>query len=112
MKLLFGKYIRQERLNKDLTLRSFCKELDLDVSNWSKVERGLFNAPTDQETLRKISNRLQIDYGYLSDLAHVSIAQLPEYSEKEFVKKLPLFFRKKPTEEQLRKLYEFIKEKM
>jgi transcriptional regulator with XRE-family HTH domain len=109
MKILFGEFIRQERLKKDLSLRGFCKELNLDVSNWSKVERGIFNAPTDKETLEKISKRLQVDIVYLSDLAGISIGQLPEYTEKEFVKKLPLFFRKKPTEEQLSTLYKLLR---
>ncbi len=108
---MFGEYVKQERLKKDLSLREFCRRISYDAGNWSKIERGILPPPQDEETLTKIANVLNISdttaKQELFDLSHISAGLLPPdfLSEKELVMSLPLFLRTvkniKPTKEQL-----------
>ncbi len=45
---MFGDYLKSRRLERDLTLRDFCRSAGEDPSNWSKVERGILPPPTDE----------------------------------------------------------------
>jgi transcriptional regulator with XRE-family HTH domain len=117
---MFGEYVKKRRLEKDLTLREFCRRLEEDASNWSKVERGMMGPPQDPGKLKKIAAILGIPEGgkewdELVDTAKVAAGGIPEYimSDKEIVNALPVFFRTigsvKPTKEELEKLIETIK---
>lgn len=117
---MFGEYIKNKRLGKDLTLREFCRRLEEDASNWSKIERGVIGPPQDTEKLKKIAAILSItegsdEWGTLVDMASVGAGIIPEYimSDKEIVNALPVFFRTigsvKPTKEELEDLIEAIK---
>ena len=117
---MFGGYIKNKRLEKDLTLREFCRRLEEDASNWSKVERGVMGPPQDTGKLKKIAAILSIAEGSdewktLVDMANVGAGVIPEYimSDKEIVNALPVFFRTigsvKPTKEELENLIEAIK---
>ncbi len=48
LSLDFGVYVRRVRLEAKLLLRDFCRQVDIDPSNWSKVERGLLRPPKDK----------------------------------------------------------------
>lgn len=43
----FGKYFKEARIKKRITLREFCRKNNLDAGNMSKYERGLLLPPTD-----------------------------------------------------------------
>ena len=45
---MFGKFIKERRIEKGLTLREFCKLIEVDASNWSKIERGLLSPPKSE----------------------------------------------------------------
>ena len=117
---MFGEFIKERRIARGITLRKFCLTLDLDASNWSKVERGLLFPPQDENKLRRIAEILNIDEGSdewqeMTDLSRLGAQMLPDdiASDKRIVNALPLFFRTvrsdKPTAEELDRLIELIK---
>jgi len=117
---MYGEFIKGIRLNKDMSLREFCKLTEIDASNWSKIERGLLAPPQDEEKLKKIAKVLGIKAGSetwkeMKDLANIDAGIIPEdiRSDQEVLKALPMFFRTirsdKPTAEELDKLIEMIK---
>ncbi len=116
----FGKFIKDKRMKVDLSLREFCRLMDEDASNWSKVERGILSPPQDEEKLKKIAKIIKVkvgsdDWKSLKDFANVDAGKIPDYlmSDKEVLSALPVFFRTigsvKPTQEELAKLIETIK---
>jgi len=116
----FGEYIKEKRNKVGLSLREFCRLLDEDASNWSKVERGILSPPQDEEKLKKIAKIINVKIGSdqwksLVDHASIDAGKIPDYlmSDKEVLDALPVFFRSigsvKPTQEELAKLIETIK---
>ena len=117
---MFGEFIKEARLKKDIGLREFCRLLSIDASNWSKVERGLLSPPQDEKKLKQIAKILEIDtkseqFSELKDMASVGSGIIPKdiLSDKEVVDLLPMFFRtvrsEKPSTEELRRLIDKIK---
>lgn len=117
---MFGEFIKERRINKGISLREFCKRIDIDASNWSKVERGLLAPPQDEERLKKIAQVLDIKvnsalWKELKDKANIDAGIIPEdiLSDKKVLNSLPVFFRtvrsEKPTPEELDKLIAIIK---
>jgi transcriptional regulator with XRE-family HTH domain len=117
---MFGEYVKKKRLEKDLTLREFCRRLEEDASNWSKIERGVMGPPQDKERLNKIAAVLDIsekssEWKEFVAVANVSAGVIPEYimSDKNIVDALPVFFRTigsvKPTKEEIEELIKTIK---
>jgi len=117
---MYGEFIKEIRMNKEMTLREFCKLAEMDASNWSKIERGLLAPPQDEEKLKKIARVLGIKIGSdtwkeMKDLANIDAGIIPEdiRSDEEVLKALPMFFRTirsdKPTAEELDKLIDLIK---
>lgn len=115
----FGKYFKQLRIEKRITLREFCRKAGLDPSNWSKIERGMLQPPKSKNILQEIAAVLQIpkeseEWYTLMDLA--AIAHIPGelLTNQSVVDKLPVFFRtlrgQKPTHEELENLIKLIKE--
>jgi len=116
----FGDYIKNKRLELDLSLRKFCELAGLDPSNWSKIERGRLPAPEDREKLDQIAKVLKIkkaskDWQQLFDLASIAKRKIPDYvyKDQEVVSVLPIFFRTahgdKPSDEELQKIIELLK---
>ncbi len=117
---MFGEFIKERRISRDISLRKFCQLLEMDASNWSKVERGMLSPPQDEEKLRRISEILGISEGSdewqeMKDFSRLGAQMLPDdiAMDKRIVNSLPLFFRTvrsdKPTAEELDKLIELIK---
>jgi len=117
---VFGEFIKEKRINKGIGLREFCKRMEIDASNWSKVERGLLAPPQDEEKLRKIARMLDVKIGSpiwkeMKDKANIDAGIIPEdiLSDEKVLDSLPLFFRtirsEKPTPEDLDKLIDMIK---
>jgi transcriptional regulator with XRE-family HTH domain len=112
MKSSFAIFIREKRITVGLTLREFCRLVNFDASNWSKVERGLATPPQSKTFIDRIATILKIEkgsqeYKEMSDLAALSTIS-EELLEPEIIDQLPIFFRTvrgdQPTEEELKKL--------
>ncbi len=117
---MYGDYIKDIRMKKEMSLREFCKQVEIDASNWSKIERGLLAPPQDEEKLKKIARVLGIKIGSetckeMKDLANIDAGIIPDdiRSDADILKALPMFFRTirsdKPTAEELDKLIDMIK---
>jgi transcriptional regulator with XRE-family HTH domain len=113
----FGRNIKELRLRKRLSLREFSRQINMDASNWSKIEREVIPPPQDEAKLMKIAKVLGItlesdQYSTLGDLAAIDSGIIPRdlLNDEETLKSLPIFFRtirnKRPTEEQLQDLIE------
>jgi transcriptional regulator with XRE-family HTH domain len=118
---MFGQLVKEGRLAKGIGLREFCRKLEIDASNWSKVERGTLAPPQDEKKLKKIANILGIEpntgkWKALKDQANIDAGIIPKdlLSDKEVLNSLPMFFRtirsEKPTPEELDKLIKKIRE--
>lgn len=116
----FGEFVKEKRLTIDLSLRKFCELAGLDPSNWSKVERGVSPLAFDHSKLEEMAVILKLDIGGAEwtkffDLAAVAKKKIPDYvyQDKEVLDALPIFFRtaskEKPTDEELNKLINLIK---
>jgi transcriptional regulator with XRE-family HTH domain len=119
---MFGEFIKNNRLNKGLTLREFCKLIEVDASNWSKVERGLLAPPQEDKKLKRIAEVLGIKpkstlWQEMKDKANIQMGSIPKdiLSNSKVLNALPMFFRtlrnEKPTAEDLDKLNDIIREK-
>ncbi|MBA7521223.1 hypothetical protein ES705_13327 [subsurface metagenome] len=115
----FGNYIKEKRIEKKITLRKFCKQAELDPSNWSKIERGLLQPPKSRFVLEIIANILKMkkgseEYYTLFDLAAISFVPNDLIADEKVLEKLPVFFRtvrgEPPTREELEKLINLIRE--
>jgi len=118
---MFGDFVRERRLRQDLTLREFCRRIDEDPSNWSKVERGIQMPPRSAGKLEAVARTLRMkkgsdEYTSLMDQAAVSAGRVPEHamSDKSIVDSLPAFLRTigsvKPTKAEIEKLIRRLKE--
>lgn len=119
---MFGEFVKDMRLKADLTLREFCRQLNEDASNWSKIERGKLPPSRDEAKLKKIAAILEIeensgDWNTLIDLASVDSGKIPRYimTDEEVMKALPIFFRTvgsiKPSTDELKEIIQKIKER-
>lgn len=115
----FGDYIKNIRLDRQITLREFCRKAEVDPSNWSKIERGIASPPKSEEVLLKIAKALNInkkdkEFVILKDYA--AISHIPEslISNSEILEQLPVFFRtvrgETPNEKELKALLQLIKD--
>jgi transcriptional regulator with XRE-family HTH domain len=110
----FDDFIKEKRLAAKLTLRQFCQLASVDPSNWSKIERGIGETPKSKEMLDRIAGVLQLNQGEKDNLIDLAIvASIPkEFRSESVIEKLPIFFRtvrgEKPTEAELKKLFETI----
>ena len=93
----FGEFVKNQRIAAGLTLRSFCRQVGMDASNWSKIERGVTPPPHDPEFLNRMASLLGLggdDRVNLADMAAVARGQLPADFQGDAIQaKLPAFFR-------------------
>ena len=117
---MYGEFVKEIRMKKEISLREFCKQAEMDASNWSKIERGLLAPPQDEDKLKNIARALGIKIGSetwkeMRDLANIDAGIIPDdiRSDADILKALPMFFRTmrsdKPTAEELDKLIDMIK---
>jgi transcriptional regulator with XRE-family HTH domain len=118
---MFGQFVKDERLGKEIGLREFCRRLGEDASNWSKVEREVLPPPKDEKKLKRIAEVLGIQsdaekWQVLKDKASIDSGIIPKdlLSDEDVLKALPMFFRtvrsEKPTPEDLERLLKKIRE--
>lgn len=95
--LKFGDYAKDRRIAAGMTLRSFCREVEIDPSNWSKIERGVLAPPDDPELLGRIAGLLGLkssEQTDLADFAAIARGQIPaDLKDEEILAKMPAFFR-------------------
>jgi transcriptional regulator with XRE-family HTH domain len=95
--LKFGEYAKDRRIAAGMTLRSFCREAEIDPSNWSKIERGVLAPPDDPDLLGRIVGLLGLESSEqtdLADLAAIARGQIPaDLKDEEILAKMPAFFR-------------------
>jgi transcriptional regulator with XRE-family HTH domain len=119
----FGKFFKQKRLEKGLTLREFCRINGFDPGNISKIERGLFPPPQSKELLLNYAAALGIEEGtedwlIFCDLAITSAGKIPPdiVSNEEVMNALPVLFRtvrnKNLDDEDLDRLIKSIKQEL
>ena len=115
----FGQCVKQFRIQNRITLREFCRILNIDPSNWSKIERGILNPPKSKEVLSEIARVLNIkkdseDWYTLMDLAAIEHIPKEILNNQTILEKLPVFFRtlrgQSPSREELEELIRLIKE--
>jgi len=117
---MFGTFVKEKRLSGDMTLREFCRKLNEDPSNWSKIEREKLSPPQEDQKLARIAAVLGIEVGTdgwntLVDYAALDNKNIPEYvlTNKELMGMLPVFFRTagsvKPTREEIMEMIENLK---
>lgn len=111
----FHQFVKEKRMERELSLRQFCKSAALDPSNWSKIERGLAKQGQSPEILSRISTVLELnekERETLTDLAVIDSIPAELLSEIKVVESLPIFFRTvrgdKPSDEELKLLYQMI----
>ncbi|WP_145063955.1 helix-turn-helix domain-containing protein [Engelhardtia mirabilis] len=95
---LFGDLVRSLRHKHGKSLRSFCRENNLDPARISRIERGLAPPPSSKSTLTHLAGALHLERGTedwesFFDAASIQAHRLPEGLEEHVVAKLPLFFR-------------------
>ena len=115
----FGQYINKLRVEKKITLREFCRQTELDPSNWSKIERGISQPPKSKEVLNTITETLGLkknsdEYLTLFELAAIGFIPADLLLNQTAVDKLPVFFRtvrgEKSSKEELEELLKLIKD--
>jgi len=96
----FGKYLKELRIRKGVTLREHCQAKGLDPGNYSRLERGRYLPPQKHEILERYAAALEIQEGSeewmeFFDLAAASRGELPKdlLDDAELVEKLPILFR-------------------
>jgi transcriptional regulator with XRE-family HTH domain len=94
----FGQLVKDLRIKKELTLRQCCHELDVDPSNWSKMERGVTPPPKDAKLLKrwaKYFNLADENKQAFFDLAALARKEIPAdmATDETVIAALPAFFR-------------------
>jgi len=113
--VVFGPYLKEQRMAKRITLRAFCEKANADPGNISRIERGIWPPPQDHGILERYAKALDIKKGSdewykFFDYAAADRGIVPEdlMSEKDVVEALPVLFRtlrrEKPTSEDLDRL--------
>ena len=117
----FGQLLKQHRIANGQTLREFCRINRFDPGNYSRVERGLF-APPGEDQIKRYARALGIEVGSdeyveLLDQAAADRGELPRdlLSDEQVVGELPVLFRtlrgQPVDDEKLDKLVELIRKR-
>lgn len=116
--MTFGAFVKEVRIKAGLTLRAFCKSMNIDPGNWSKIERGMLPPPKSRRVLNAVAEALRLAEGSeewhaLLDLATISFIPADLLDDRTVVDKLPIFFRtlrgEKPAQKELEALIEKMK---
>jgi len=108
--ITFGEFFRQKRITLGFTLRSFCKQYQLDPGNVSRLERNILPPTIDEEKLAGYATALKItkgspDWIIFFDLAHTAKGKIPLdiKNDPEILSMLPAFYRTARSGEKLDK---------
>ena len=97
----FGTRLRDLRESADIGLREFCLSIDMDPSNYSRLERGIIPAPEDHTKLEPIRRALGLSaegetWKDILRLADLSRGMIPRrvMTNEEVMAKMPAFMRR------------------
>lgn len=116
--MTFGAFIKDVRIKAGLTLRAFCRAMEFDPGNWSKIERGILPPPKSSKVLKQVAATLKLaegseEWNELFDLATISFIPRDLLEDRSVVEKLPVFFRtlrgEKPARKELEALIDKVK---
>ena len=100
MESTFGEFIKVRRIAKRITLRAFSEALGIDPSNYSRMERGQLQPPSNPEKLVAFARLLSIpqdcdEYREMVRLASLGRGEIPPaiLSNESVLAKLPVLFR-------------------
>lgn len=93
----FGDLVRKLRRDKELSLRRFCAEMNLDPSNWSKIERAKCPPPGDSDVLLRWADFFELEGAerqMFLDAAAIARNEIPPdlAANDEIVAELPGLF--------------------
>ena len=114
----FGQFVKELRIEAEITLREFSKRIGMDPSNWSKMERGITPPPSNSELLENLVAVLELNpeqKQQLEDLASLARRELPaDLDDEAILAKLPAFFRaikgREYTADDLQKMIDDVRE--
>ena len=88
---MFYSKIKKLRIQNRLSLRTFCKKLEIDPYYWSKIEVGV-NNPPDYDILNKIVNLLNLNENETKELFYLARKDINyNLDEKKLLNMLPAF---------------------
>lgn len=100
MNMFFGRYLKERRIARRLTLRAFSEAIGMDPSNYSRMERGLLQPPANPDRLATIAQLLAVpqgsaEYREMARLAALGRGEIPPAirSNESVLAKLPVLFR-------------------
>ena len=103
----FGELLKRFRLEAGMSLREFCKKKGFDAGNHSKLERGRFAPPENEDRVRLYAEALGLkpgsdDWMALFDAAAAERGRIPNdiLSDQEVMDKLPVLFQTIRSEQQ------------
>lgn len=117
--MIFGEYLKLLRSEKEISLRTLAKQIDMDAGNLSKMERGVINPPQNEEIINKFTTALKLDDNQrkkLIDLASSSNGEYPMDIKEDLVDytAIPILLRtisnKRLSEDEILNLTEKINE--
>ena len=97
----FGDFFRLKRIEKGMTLRSYCNRYGLEPASISKIENNKLNPPKDENKLKALASSLELiegteDWIKFFDLAYQTHNELPlniKNEASDVIKLLPRFLR-------------------
>jgi len=95
----FGQFLRGKRLEKNQSLRDFCKNFPYDIGYISRIENDILTPPSEEGKLERLASAFGIskdseEWETFLNLADVSRRQLPKELDEKVLNYLPAFFRK------------------
>ena len=111
----FGDYLRELRIQRDISMRMLAKELNMDVGNLSRIENGKMKPPMKEQFIEDISDVLKLSKNEKEKLIDIASHESGEYPRdiKETLKEhsyIPVLLRtisnKKLSDDAIRKLTE------
>jgi transcriptional regulator with XRE-family HTH domain len=95
---MFNETVKSLRIKKRLTLRSFCEQVGVDPSNWSKVERGVNPPPGDVGLLERLAQFFGLSskkkLAFMDEAAMQRGEIPPDVADSAILQRaLPAFFR-------------------
>ena len=118
-KSAFGNYLREKRLEKNLTLRMFCERYGFDTAYISRLENNKITPPSKQKLI-VVAEALEIpretkEWTTFFDLAYMARNEFPSdiaQGAREVITILPAFLRtkdgKRVSNEKVEKVIKFL----
>ena len=74
----FSDLVKIRRMEKKIPLRKFCKALCIESCQWSLIEEGTREPPTDDFFLKALATLLETPFQELYITAHIQAKRIPK----------------------------------